>query len=537
MENTTSVETQCTSCHAVYAVPAHLIGKRVSCGKCGHSFEMTRFSGRDNDLSIGKLALKYKLISERQFKDAVSVFKETRSPERHTTLEDVLADQGLLSSGQIRMLCDTRDFLVIRQKDKRRGERLVERGLCTQSQVEQALVVQTKLFKNSRSIQRIDDILSNAGILDATTEEDRLSESTSVASDLRILGDIEPAAEPVCCTGHIIVSGSIKPGVTIKGGRLTAREITGAEIEVEGNVSVDNGIVDTRVRARGDIRAKYIKNADILTYGDVAAEKEIIHSEISASGACSIENGTILSSVISARKGIFAGDVGADLANPSTLRPGVDAHAEKELERIQLALEEKNEILEKLKKSEQEFEQTHDRLHQEIADLAQIGDRSLLEHRSLKEKMDVMIQNGDSAGLDEARVRLKELENSAQEAEASLTHLFDDQEAVSEKTASILEEISGVQTELLELQTGYKTFLQWVREQKSVPSITVQGEIFEGTIISGLHTKKVLPKNYKHVLITETRIGGAGGEDKWDFRVHPREKEHQHSHRAQLHGV
>ncbi len=741
MDENRTIKTYCTSCHAVYRVPDHFIGKRVACKKCGNSFEMVGHNADDNDPVIGKLALQCNFINERQFKEALSVFKEISSPECLVTFEDVLVEKGLVSPEQLRMLCVTRDFLETRQKDKLRGADLVEKGQYTRDQVEKALADQSKQFKATHAILRIDDILTQFSISDTKTIDERESSQSglssvsskkdprnqaagrpgenppdlrnafllsisddklfafitrkkeikgelslsdvqsflklngivhgvvdddtlqsfleqpvdsekpfkvaegtepepgsdakityyfavdpltrsviqhsgcvefsppgenlsvkagdtlaekiglkspkpgmdvlgrqipyaevrdypiccgegailaenglkvvaeidgqpdltiggkiSVLSDLRITGDIEPAAGPIRHSGNIIVSGSIKRGVTVKGGSLTANEIVGAEIDVSGKVSVANGIIDTRIRAQSEIQAKYIKNAKILTYGDVAVEKEIMTSEISTSGECLIPKGTILSSVICAWKGILAGEIGSEMANPSTLRPGVDAHVEKELEIIRIALDENNRTLTKLKKAKQTYKQTHADLHQKIAQLAQVEDRSLLERRLLKEKIDAMAENMDSR-LEKAQALLKQLEDKALEAEASLARLFDDQEAASEKIETITNAISGIQTEITELQTVSETILKWSRYQQRKPSVTVEGEICEGTVISGLHATKTLPTTYNNVLITETRKGGSGAEEKWEFRIYPRRKDGQDSQSAQLYGV
>ena len=77
--------------------------------------------------------------------------------------------------------------------------------------------------------------------------------------------------------------------------------------------------------------------------------KEIINSEVRISGECNIQDGKIISSSVTALKGILVGDVGTELSSPSKLSPGVDAHIEKETEEIHRILDKKNERSEELK--------------------------------------------------------------------------------------------------------------------------------------------------------------------------------------------
>ena len=344
-----------------------------------------------------------------------------------------------------------------------------------------------------------------------------------VLSELNIPGDVDYNSGPILFSGHIHVSGSIKLGAKVKGGSLTAKEISGAEIDVTGSVTVANGIVDARIQAHGDIDAKYIKFANIITSGNVSVKKEIMNSEISASGRCAIPHGRILASVISAGNGIVAGEIGSEMANPSTLRPGVDVYAEKELADFDTAVEGKNKTLPKLEAVKNELDRTNTDLHKRIAGLAHIEDRTLLVHRFIQEKIEGLRENGRTSELAEAEIQLKKLDEKGKMVGESLSTLFDEQNAISE-------EILGVQKEIEELRNAADAVSKRSEGKKHCSTVTVNHVVFEGTIISGIRAKKILPATYENVLISEAKKSGPGPEDKWEFQVFPQKKEGSGSH-------
>jgi len=358
-----------------------------------------------------------------------------------------------------------------------------------------------------------------------------------VLSELNIPGNVDANTGPIRFSGHIHVAGSIKPGATVKGGSLAAGEISGAEIDVAGSVTVANGIVDTRIQAHGDIDANFIKGANLFTSGNVSARKEIMNSEISASGHCAIPDGKILASVVSAGNGIVAGDIGSEMANPSTLRPGVDVYAEKQLAGFGTAIEEKNKTIARLERGKNELDPVIADLHIKIAELAQIEDRTVLEHRSMQERIEGLQDNGKTPDLAEAEILLAKLDIKAKKASESLAKLFDQQDEITEKAEAMAEEIHGAQEEIEELRSAADAVSKRSEGQKRLPTITVNHSVFEGTIVSGVRAKKILPATYKNVLITEAKKNGSGPEDKWEFQVFTQKRRATDSHRPQLHGA
>jgi len=156
----------------------------------------------------------------------------------------------------------------------------------------------------------------------------------SVWSELKISGDVGLETGNVDFAGNIDVRGSVLDGFSVRGGTLSAKEILKAEIDIAGDIVVRGGIIGARIKTGGSVRAKHVNGADIDVRGNVVVENELLNSNIDSSGACLIKSGKILSSSISAKKGIEANEIGSDTSNPCTLVVGLDERTRNEIDRI-----------------------------------------------------------------------------------------------------------------------------------------------------------------------------------------------------------
>ena len=79
--------------------------------------------------------------------------------------------------------------------------------------------------------------------LDGQPHLDYLGE-ISVNPELPIKGDVDFTTGNIDFKGHILVSGTVKEGFTVKGFSLTAKEVEGATLDLTGDLQVSNGITD-----------------------------------------------------------------------------------------------------------------------------------------------------------------------------------------------------------------------------------------------------------------------------------------------------
>jgi predicted Zn finger-like uncharacterized protein len=326
----------------------------------------------------------------------------------------------------------------------------------------------------------------------------------SVVSDLVINGDVDLKTGHIDFEGNVKVNGTIQSGFNVKGANVEAREIIGAKITASGDVTTTGGIIGAEVKTQGNIRAKYIKQATLSTFGDIVVQKEITDSSINTSGACLLERGKILSSEISAKQGIEAVDIGTELSAPCKLSVGVDDHIEAEVEGIQNAIERRRDRISKMEEQTAILETEEQKTHKDIADQAQIQDRSLVNQRSLKEKL-AELPDDDTESRPKMEAAIADLGRQAQEAEAALGGLFDRQDEITLQAERVQHETEQVNEDIYELEHELDAIRHWAKSQKKAAAIKISGTVFQGTFIGGPHTQTVIKEDARHVTIREVK--------------------------------
>lgn len=340
----------------------------------------------------------------------------------------------------------------------------------------------------------------------------------SVVTDLVISGDVDLKTGHIDFEGNVKVTGTIQSGFKVKGANVEAKEIMGAQITALGDITTTGGIIGAVVKAQGTIKAKYIKHATMSTFGDIIVQKEITDSNINTSGACVLARGKILSSEISAKQGIEAVDIGTDVSSPCKLTVGVDDHVEAEIEGLLNAIRRREDRLLKIKEEISSLDQEQQKIHKEIADLAQIQDRSLVKQRALKQKLDELSEE-DSEKRQEFENAVESLGKGAQDAEASLGNLFDKQDDLAHKTEKMQHEAEQVKDDICELKNELEAIRHWAKSQKKTATIKVSGAVVQGTLIGGPHTRTVLKETVRHVAIREVKNTDSGSAVEYEIKL------------------
>jgi hypothetical protein len=341
----------------------------------------------------------------------------------------------------------------------------------------------------------------------------------SVWSELKISGDVGLDTGHIDFAGNIDVRGSVHDGFRVKGGKLSAKEIGKAEIDIAGDIVVLGGIIGARIKASGNIRAIHVRASDIEALGDVVVDNEVLGSRIESGGACLIKRGKILSSSISAKKGIQANEIGSDASRPCDLVVGLDERVRNEVGKIkeQIALKKKEQ--EKHEARLDELQEESKGLDQEIGGLAQVQDRAMVEQRTLKEEMEALEKANNSEKLAQSEMIIKDLDSKVSQSEKTLEELFNKQDRITAKIFGFQGEIKNSEQEIKELQDEIEALAEWSRKEKGLPSVKVYGTIFSHTTIRGVHSSGVLSKNMHRVHIRETKISDPDSWVKWEMKI------------------
>jgi len=119
----------------------------------------------DHCLLIGQIALNCKFISDKQLQQALSFQKQGKRGSQKLLLGKILIMNEMISQNQLDVLISAQNFCEIRQLERRFGVIAIRNGFATQEEINIGLEKQAAIFKNTKSVKWIGDILVDLGIL------------------------------------------------------------------------------------------------------------------------------------------------------------------------------------------------------------------------------------------------------------------------------------------------------------------------------------------------------------------------------------
>ncbi len=306
----------------------------------------------------------------------------------------------------------------------------------------------------------------------------------SVLSELTIQDDVDFETGNIDFDGNIVVKGGIKAGFSIKCANLTIKNVEAAEIDLTGDLNVTSGIVNADIiKVQGTVQAKYVNNSKIKAFGDIIIQKEIIDSKLLLSGTCINETGHIISSYISAKRGIVAGNIGTDVSQPSTIKAGLNEHIEFFINQADKKQKENIEAVKAAKEKIKKLETKNNDLNIKITELAFIQDRSEIKLRDIEKKLSELKASEDIVELDRTSETINELRQKIKSAGRKLDIAFILQDKMIQKiedTENDAKEYEDDNKKLLQ----YKKKLQiFAKEQEPVAEVKVNKKIMPGTMI------------------------------------------------------
>nr|WP_291461642.1 flagellar assembly protein A [Desulfobacula sp.] len=346
--------------------------------------------------------------------------------------------------------------------------------------------------------------------------------NVSVCPEFQIKGDLGFETGDVNFDGNVIVNGIVKQGFKVKCASLTAQEIQGAQIDIEGDLNVSLGIVDTElVKVKGSVQAKFVHNSKISAFGDLIVQKEIIDSKIHLSGACINETGLIINSEISAKMGINAGNIGNKASKPSTLTVGVDEHANLLVAKVDSKLGMNNTAVNELKTETIELEKEDQNLHALISKSAYVQDRSQLELKDIGKKLASLKASGNMAAFQKVSKTVKEIEKKARQAEEKINKGFDRQDEIALEISQKKGRIKEFEDLNSELSDEKKRLLEFSDRNEPLPEVKVAKKIESETKIFAKNSSLTLHNSSSRCRIREFSRSpdGAGGIEIYEIQL------------------
>ncbi|WP_078128860.1 FapA family protein [Leptospira alexanderi] len=161
----------------------------------------------------------------------------------------------------------------------------------------------------------------------------------SVETVYRVNGDIGIKTGNVTFLGSIVITGNVEDNYSVKaaGNIEIYGTVQKARVEADGDIIIRQGISgreEAHIESTGgNVIAKFIQSATVITEKDVLVQEGILHSFVSAGGKvlCNGKRGQIVGGTVRASELIAARSIGSS-ANPATeLVVGIDPKVLKQI--------------------------------------------------------------------------------------------------------------------------------------------------------------------------------------------------------------
>lgn len=167
---------KCTHCDSEYKVAPDLTGKSIKCQACNQSFKVLKTYQKKRKPAIEELAVIYKLITNEQLMEAISIQQTEEQLGKKTSLTDIFLQKKMMDKRQLNLLQDISKFLELRTMDKQFGKIAIKKGMLSEREINLALSVQEVSFKKHKYCRLIGDILVEAGVMNVSQRDMILEE-------------------------------------------------------------------------------------------------------------------------------------------------------------------------------------------------------------------------------------------------------------------------------------------------------------------------------------------------------------------------
>ncbi len=127
---------------------------------------------------LGKLAVKYRTITEAQLRQALEIMENQALP---ADLGEILITENMAAPSQVKLLISIKDLLEQREADESFARIALYMGFTTQETVTRALAEQARQFRERKLSRLVSDILVESGDLTPKQRDEVLSEQNRIS--------------------------------------------------------------------------------------------------------------------------------------------------------------------------------------------------------------------------------------------------------------------------------------------------------------------------------------------------------------------
>jgi uncharacterized protein (DUF342 family)/FixJ family two-component response regulator len=330
-----------------------------------------------------------------------------------------------------------------------------------------------------------------------------------VLKELNIKGDVNFEVGNINFPGNVIITGIVKDGFSVTCVDLTVNTIKGGIIKTSGDVNVSTGIIDSQVRAQGNVLTKFVNNSKIEALGNISVTQEIMESRIAVCGECLNEYGRITASTIAAKKGFTLFQVGTERSIASKLKAGVDDYTPRLVEVFDDDLAKVQKDIDLVKTREKAFEDKNFKLHKKIIEKSLAQENMQKKRASLKKQ--IIVLKDEKTQMAKVLEEIKEIELSIENTDKEIKYIFEIQDEITKAIAVCEQETKDAGTQLKELLHQKKSVLKAAEKDKGIPVVKVKKGIYEGTKIMGPETSMIIKHRLGPCKIMEIESSDPGG--------------------------
>jgi uncharacterized protein (DUF342 family) len=334
---------------------------------------------------------------------------------------------------------------------------------------------------------------------------------------LKIKKDVGIETGHVEFEGHVEIPGTVQAGYRVQAESLAAGEIHSEEVVVSGDVIVRGGIYGARVKAGGNLKAHHVNRSDLLVQGDIVIKKELVESKAQTGGRCLLDGGVILSSEVSAAKGISSGSVGAENANDSRLQVGKDPWLKEAIAERRGRLKAKTERKAELAKKIEALKTAGDGVSTELGQVAQAQDKKMVARRELEEK----IKKEKRKPTAKEQVLIKTHGREVEKFDGEVARLMAEEERIDTELTALVEEDQACTEACERLEVEIDSLTSAAKANPSHTQIKISGRIFEHTDIRGFHAKLRMKETISRCVISEKLDTDPTTSRKWYMAIAP----------------
>lgn len=201
----------------------------------------------------------------------------------------------------------------------------------------------------------LDDGITLVALADGQVEYDQ--HNLYISHTFFVNEDVDSSTGNIDFIGNVVIKGIVHSGFSVKaGGNVEVYGyVEAAVIEAGGDIILHHGVQGSgkgRLRAQGNIIAKFIQNSELHAGGDIITEA-ILHSEVSSNGEIFVQKGkgTIVGGTIITGRRIVANIIGSTMATITTIQIGVSKELINDYQELKDRYIKLNEEIDKLNKS------------------------------------------------------------------------------------------------------------------------------------------------------------------------------------------